>query len=176
MDVDRNSIGLVKHNEIQQLPTKKDHHTSRPLVVTLAIEVRRTTPLNVRHLRIRDLSKSQRIRHQALIPVPLSLEFGSDPVNMLSARSNQVTFESLPNEGGMMPVNLFELRALCRNIKLRNKISILLIWIHSNNTGKHCYEQYPYKNFSWDRLPSSLGTGPVKPQPINALQYIWVTR
>jgi hypothetical protein len=41
MDVDRNSIGLVKHNEIQQLPTKKDHHTSRPLVVTLAIEVRR---------------------------------------------------------------------------------------------------------------------------------------
>jgi hypothetical protein len=39
MDVDRNSIGLVKHNEIQQLATKKDHHTSRPLVVTLAIEV-----------------------------------------------------------------------------------------------------------------------------------------
>jgi hypothetical protein len=48
MDVDRNSIGLVKHNEIQQLATKKDHHTSRPLVVTLPIEVRRTAPLNVR--------------------------------------------------------------------------------------------------------------------------------
>jgi hypothetical protein len=56
MDVDRNSIGLVKHNEIQQLPAKKDHHTSRPLVVTLAIKVQRTAPLNVRHLRIRDLS------------------------------------------------------------------------------------------------------------------------
>jgi hypothetical protein len=69
MDVDRNSIGLVKHNEIQQLSTKKDHHTSRPLVVNLAIEVRRIAPLNVRHLRIQDLSKSQRIRHQALIPI-----------------------------------------------------------------------------------------------------------
>jgi hypothetical protein len=69
MDVDRNTIGLVKHNEIQQLSTKKDHHTSRPLVVTLAIEVRRTAPLNVRHLRIQDLSKSQRIRQQALIPI-----------------------------------------------------------------------------------------------------------
>jgi hypothetical protein len=33
-------------------------------VVTLAIEVRRMAPLNVRHLRIRDLSKSQRIRHK----------------------------------------------------------------------------------------------------------------
>jgi hypothetical protein len=69
MDVDRNSIGLVKHNEFQQLGTKKDHHTSRPLVVTLAIEVRRTAPLNVRHLGIQDLSKSQRIRYQALIPI-----------------------------------------------------------------------------------------------------------
>jgi hypothetical protein len=38
-------------------------------VVTLAIEVRWTAPLNVRHLRIRDLSKSQRIWHQALIPI-----------------------------------------------------------------------------------------------------------
>lgn len=62
-------------------------------------------------------------------PVPLSLEFGSDPVNMLSARSSQVTLESLPNEGGMLPVNLFEFRALCKNNKLINKISILLIWI-----------------------------------------------
>jgi hypothetical protein len=69
MDVDRNSIGLVKHNEIQQLATKKDHHTSRPLELTLAIEVRRTAPLNVRHLRIQDLSKSQRIQHHALIPI-----------------------------------------------------------------------------------------------------------
>jgi hypothetical protein len=42
MDVGWNSIGLVKHNEIQQLAMKKDNHTSRPLVVTLAIEVRRT--------------------------------------------------------------------------------------------------------------------------------------
>jgi hypothetical protein len=50
MDVGRNSIGLVKHNETQQLPTKKDHHSGRPLVVTLSIEVRRTAPLNVRHL------------------------------------------------------------------------------------------------------------------------------
>jgi hypothetical protein len=50
MDVGRNSIGLVKHNEIQQLPMKKDHHSGRPLVVTLSIEVRRTAPLNVRHL------------------------------------------------------------------------------------------------------------------------------
>jgi hypothetical protein len=63
----RNSIGLVKHNKIQQLATKKDHHTSRPLVVTLPIEVRRTAPLNIRHLRIQDLAKSPRIRHQALI-------------------------------------------------------------------------------------------------------------
>jgi hypothetical protein len=69
MDVGQNSIGLVKHNEIQQLAMKKDHHTSRPLVVTLAIEVRRTTPLNVRHLRIQDFSKSQRIQHQSLIPI-----------------------------------------------------------------------------------------------------------
>jgi hypothetical protein len=38
-------------------------------VVTLAIEVRWTAPLNIRHLRIRDLLKSQRIRHQALIPI-----------------------------------------------------------------------------------------------------------
>jgi hypothetical protein len=38
-------------------------------VVTLPIEVRRTAPLNVRHLRIQDLSKSKRIRHQALIPI-----------------------------------------------------------------------------------------------------------
>jgi hypothetical protein len=66
MDV---GIGLVKHNEIQQLATKKDHHTSRPLVVTLPIEVRWTAPLNVCHLRIQDLSKSKRIRHQALIPI-----------------------------------------------------------------------------------------------------------
>jgi hypothetical protein len=63
MDVDRNSIGH------QQLVTKKDHHTSRRLVVTLAIEVRWTAPLNVRHLNIRDLSKSQRIRHPPLIPI-----------------------------------------------------------------------------------------------------------
>jgi hypothetical protein len=69
MDVGRNSIGLAKNNEIQQLATKKDHHTSRPLVVTLPIEVRRTALLNIRHLRIQDLSKSQRIRHQALIPI-----------------------------------------------------------------------------------------------------------
>jgi hypothetical protein len=69
MDIHRNSIGLVKHNEIQQLATKKDHHTGRPLVVTLPIEVRRTTPLNVCHLRIQDLSNSPRIRQQALIPV-----------------------------------------------------------------------------------------------------------
>jgi hypothetical protein len=69
MDVDRNSIGLVKHNEIQQLSTKKDHHSGRSLVVTLAIEVRQTALLNVRHLSIQDLSKSQRIRHQALIPI-----------------------------------------------------------------------------------------------------------
>jgi hypothetical protein len=38
-------------------------------VVTLPIEVRQTAPLNVRHLWIQDLSKSQRIRHQALIPI-----------------------------------------------------------------------------------------------------------
>jgi hypothetical protein len=38
-------------------------------VVTLPIEVWRTTPLNVRHLRIHDLSKSPRIRHQALIQI-----------------------------------------------------------------------------------------------------------
>jgi bifunctional DNase/RNase len=59
MDVGRNSIGLVKHNEIQQLATKKDHHPGRPLVVTLLIEVRRTAPLNVRHLRIQDLSHKE---------------------------------------------------------------------------------------------------------------------
>jgi hypothetical protein len=47
MDVDWNNIDLVKNNKIQQLATKKDHHTSRPLVVTLPIEVRRTAPLNV---------------------------------------------------------------------------------------------------------------------------------
>jgi hypothetical protein len=69
VDLSRNSIGLVKHNEIQQLATKKDHHTSRPLVATLPIEVRRTAPLNVRHLRIQDLSKSQIIQHKALIPI-----------------------------------------------------------------------------------------------------------
>jgi hypothetical protein len=69
MDVGRNSIGLVKHNEIQQFATKKDHHSGRPLVVTLPIKVRWTAPLNVRHLRIQDLSKSQRIRHQALLPI-----------------------------------------------------------------------------------------------------------
>jgi hypothetical protein len=69
VDIRRNSIGLVKHNEIQQLATKKDHHSSRPLVVTLPIEVRWTAPLNVRYLRIQDLSKSPRIRHQALIPI-----------------------------------------------------------------------------------------------------------
>jgi hypothetical protein len=68
-DLNRNSIGLVKHNEIQQLATKKDHHSARPLVVTLPIEVWRTAPLNVRHLWTQDLSKSQRIRHQALIPI-----------------------------------------------------------------------------------------------------------
>jgi hypothetical protein len=38
-------------------------------VVTLPIKVRWTAPLNVRHLRIQDLSKSQRIRHQALLPI-----------------------------------------------------------------------------------------------------------
>jgi hypothetical protein len=38
-------------------------------VVTLPIEVWRTAPLNVRHLRNQDLSKSPRIRHQALIPI-----------------------------------------------------------------------------------------------------------
>ena len=59
-------------------------------------------------------------------PVPLSLEFGSGPVSRLSARSSQVTLESFPNEGGMLPVNLFEFRALC-NIKPRNKISVLLV-------------------------------------------------
>jgi hypothetical protein len=69
IDVDRNNIGHVKHNEIQQFVTKKDHHTSRPLVVTLPIEVRRTAPLNVHHLRIQDLSKLQRIWHQALTPI-----------------------------------------------------------------------------------------------------------
>jgi hypothetical protein len=69
VDLSRNSIGLVKHNEIQQLATKKDHHTGRPLVVTLPIDVRQTALLNVRHLRIQDLSKSPRIRHQALIPI-----------------------------------------------------------------------------------------------------------
>jgi hypothetical protein len=57
VDLSQNSIGLVKHNEIQHLATKKDHHTSRPLVVTLPIEVRRTAPLNVRHLRIQRLVK-----------------------------------------------------------------------------------------------------------------------
>jgi hypothetical protein len=61
VDIRRNSIGLVKHNEILQLTTKKDHHSGRPLVVTLPIEVRRTAPVNVRHLRIQDLSKSPRI-------------------------------------------------------------------------------------------------------------------
>jgi hypothetical protein len=69
VDLSWNSIGLVKHNEIQQLATKKDHHTSGPLVVTLPIKVRRTAPLNVCHLRIQDLSKSPRIRHRALIPI-----------------------------------------------------------------------------------------------------------
>jgi hypothetical protein len=38
-------------------------------VVTLPIEVRRTAPLNVHHLRIQDLSKLQRIWHQALTPI-----------------------------------------------------------------------------------------------------------
>jgi hypothetical protein len=59
-NVCRNSKGLVKHNEIQQLATKKDQHSGRPLVVTLPIEVRQTAPLNVRHLRIQNLSKSQK--------------------------------------------------------------------------------------------------------------------
>jgi hypothetical protein len=45
-------------------------------------------------------------------PVPLSLEFGRRPVKLLLARSSHVTFESLPNEGGMLPVNWFEFRAL----------------------------------------------------------------
>jgi hypothetical protein len=58
VDLRRNCIGLVKHNEIQQLAMKKDHHTSRPLVVNLPIEVWRTALLNVRRLRIQDLSKS----------------------------------------------------------------------------------------------------------------------
>jgi hypothetical protein len=69
VDIHRNSIGLVKRNEIQQLATKRDHHSGRPLVVTLPIEVRQTAPLNVCHLRIQDLSKSPQIRHQALIPI-----------------------------------------------------------------------------------------------------------
>jgi hypothetical protein len=38
-------------------------------VVNLPIEVWRTALLNVRRLRIQDLSKSPRIRHQAPIPI-----------------------------------------------------------------------------------------------------------
>jgi hypothetical protein len=50
-------------------------------------------------------------------PAPLSLEFGRLPVKLLSARSSHVTLESLPNEGGMLPVKLFEFRALRKDIK-----------------------------------------------------------
>jgi hypothetical protein len=61
-------------------------------------------------------------------PVPLSLEVGRGPVNWLSARSSQVTLESLPNEGGMLPVSLFEFTALCKSNKNREIINILLIY------------------------------------------------
>jgi hypothetical protein len=75
-------------------------------VVTLAIEVRRSAPLNVRHIRIRDLSKSQRIRHQALIPIE---GVGDSPRGPLKQRGNPhlkpatKPKHSLPNHAGYGP-------------------------------------------------------------------------
>jgi hypothetical protein len=63
-------------------------------VVTLPIEVRRTAPLNVRHLRIQYLPKSPRIWHQALIPLERpkrrTREGGSEwePIKILSQKNS----------------------------------------------------------------------------------------
>jgi hypothetical protein len=60
--------------------------------------------------------------------VPLSLEVGRGPVNWLSVKSNEVTSNRLPSEGGMLLVSLFEFRSICRSNKNREIINNLLIY------------------------------------------------
>jgi len=84
-------------------------------------------------------------------PVLLSLEVGRGPVSWLSARSSQVTLESLPNEGGMLPVSLFEFRA--KNVSCDKFPSSL-------GTGPLKLQPINAKDSSLNNFPMAAGNGP----------------
>lgn len=54
---------------------------------------------------------------------------GSPPESLLSARSNQYRFESLPSDAGMEPLNLFEFKDLQRwNTMTKSFFSFLFFY------------------------------------------------
>lgn len=62
---------------------------------------------------------------------------GSPPESLLSARSNQYRFESLPSDAGMEPLNLFEFKDLQRwNTMTKSFFSFLFFTLYRSGSQK----------------------------------------
>jgi hypothetical protein len=96
------------------------------------------------------------------------VETGICPDSLLSDKSNQKRSVRKPSAWGMLPVNLFEFRALCESnllvdlYHLTNRIISLKIFLEISVNS--------YRNVSCLKLPISCGMLPVKLHPTKILK------